>query len=43
MPTYGIFWTSEVKDSSGTWIVGFHDGFISWIDKSRTTHALCVR
>lgn len=43
MPKYSYFWTSELKDSSNAWRVGFLDGDDGWVSKSIDDYALCVR
>ncbi len=38
-----FFWTSEEKNSSYAWLVGFYDGYDRWHDKTVSNYALCVR
>ena len=40
---WGYFWTSEEKDSSDAWGVGFSSGFDGWCYKTGNRCALCVR
>jgi len=40
---YSWFWTSEEKDSSYAWRVGFFHGYDNWYYKSGNLYALCVR
>ena len=38
-----VFWTSESKDSSYAWLVGFYGGYDGWYRKRSHFYVMCVR